>query len=86
MNLQPIIIKVGPQTSKQIKDLKKNKGQLLKEVEAAVRAHFPLSVPQGGNSTERKLVPVVLVFRKKQKRAGILLQDVVWRLGRRLKA
>jgi hypothetical protein len=75
MNLQPIILKVGGQTSKDIKDLKANKGRLLKEVEAAVRERFPLTVQQGGTTTERKLVPVVLVFRKKRER--MMLQDVL---------
>jgi hypothetical protein len=82
MNLQPIVLKVGGQTSKDIKDLKANKGRLVKEIEAAVREHFPLTVPQAG-ATERKLVPVVLVFCKKRKRGRMVLQDVVWRLGRR---
>lgn len=81
MNLQPIILDVGSRTSKEIKQLKNHKGKLLEKVEEAVRERFPLSITSDAKSTDRKVVPVVLIFRKKPKRRPITLHDVLFPLG-----
>ena len=77
MNVQPIIIDVGFRTTKDLKKLKNNKGKLLEKVEQAVREHFPLSVAGDGRTPEKKLIPVVLVFEKKQKLRPTMLYDIL---------
>ena len=77
MNVQPIIIDVGFRTTKDLKKLKNNKGKLLEMVEQTVREHFPLSVPGRGRTPEKKLIPVVLVFEKKQKLRPTMLYDIL---------
>lgn len=75
MKLNPIVVEVGRQARKQIKRLKNNKGPLLEQIEAAVRSRFPLSIPSG-NGGEKKLIPVVLIFRRKPRRKYATLKNV----------
>lgn len=61
----PIVIDLGKIKSKLIRDFKKGRGELVHEVEQAL-AETRQSL--GGDAARKELVPVVLVYRKKQKR------------------
>lgn len=61
----PIVIDLGKIKSKSIRDFKKGRGELVHEVEQALaETRQSLGVDAAG----KELVPVVLVYRKKQKR------------------
>jgi hypothetical protein len=65
----PIVIDLGKKKSKLLKALKRGEGRLVEEVEetlAEVRQNM------GAQLGGRELVPVVVVYRKKEKNGGRL--------------
>jgi hypothetical protein len=63
----PIVIDMGKVRSKRIKQLREGKGPLVQNVaDALFNVHQQLK----GNLAHKKLVPVVLVYRKKLKKTG----------------
>jgi hypothetical protein len=60
----PIIINLGKQRRKRIKDLKRSRGVLLEEVlEAVAQVNGQL----GADGAGKVLVPVVLIYREKRR-------------------
>jgi hypothetical protein len=65
----PIVVDLGKAKKKQIALLKEGDGPLLRDVQAAlnqVRARL------GPDGDKKELVPVVLVYRRKRKKRGLL--------------
>jgi len=63
--LSPVILKVGKKKKRAIKDFKRGRGRLMYEIEqtlADVRAAL------GARAAGKELVPVVMIYRQKQKR------------------
>ncbi|XXX76168.1 hypothetical protein WMF30_51815 [Sorangium sp. So ce134] len=63
----PIILNLGKKRKRALKDLKRGRGRLMDEVEqtvAEVRAGL------GEEAKLTQIVPVVLIYRKKEKRRG----------------
>lgn len=61
----PIVVDIGKKRGKRIKQLKKGRGPLLDEVDAAVDQ---VKERLGAEADGRVLVPVVIVYRKKPRR------------------
>jgi hypothetical protein len=65
----PIVVNLGKQSSKRIKELERGEGKLVSEVQdtlAGIRASL------GEQAASKELVPVVLVYKKKLKNGGRL--------------
>ena len=61
----PIVVSLGKESRKRIRQLKKGRGKLMNEVGSVldqVRANF------GEHAEDKVFVPVVLVYRRKQRR------------------
>jgi hypothetical protein len=58
----PLILDVGKQKQKRIKQLKRGEGQLREKIDAAVRE----AMARAGNS--RAIIPVVVLYREREKR------------------
>jgi Family of unknown function (DUF6200) len=65
--LAPIIIDLGKKRRKVIKDLKRGRGKAMSEVERALNE---IRASMGPDAEGRELVPVVLIYRKKEKKSG----------------
>jgi len=61
----PVIIDLGKKRSKAIKSLKRGRGKLVNEVDQAV-AEVVESL--GAEAQQKEVLPVVLIYKKKQKR------------------
>jgi hypothetical protein len=64
--ITPIVLKVGKRKRSVIKDLKRGRGRLMDEVEQTldeVRAGL------GAEGEKKELVPVVLIYREKDKKS-----------------
>ena len=61
----PIVIDLGKTKTKRIKDLKKGKGKLVDEVNDVIE---DVRARLGADATGKQLVPVVLIYRKRDKR------------------
>lgn len=61
---RPIVVDLGKQTNKRIKQLKRGSGRLIDRIDGAM-TQAASRVPQG-----KEIVPVVVVFRKKDRRRG----------------
>ena len=62
--IAPIIIDLGKEKKKRIRDLKRGRGRLMAEV-AAVLNEVRAGI--GNDADSKQLVPVVLIFKKKRK-------------------
>ena len=62
---EPIIVSLGKQRRKRIRDLKRGTGKLMDEVDGVVEQ---VRAGLGDEEKDTKLVPIVLVYRQKQKR------------------
>ena len=67
--IAPIVIDLGKQKRKRIRQLKRGRGRLLDDVGAAVEQ---VRTRLGGQAAGRELVPIVLIYRKKQRGKGWL--------------
>ena len=63
--VDPIIISLGKQRRKRIKDLKRGRGVLMDEVRQTIAQ---VTGQLGAEATDKVLVPVVLIYREKPKR------------------
>jgi hypothetical protein len=63
--IAPIVIDLGKEKKRRIKDLKRGQGKLMAEI-AAVLNEVRASL--GEESDGRQLVPVVIIYRKKNKK------------------
>jgi hypothetical protein len=63
--VDPIVINLGKQRRKRIKDLKRGRGVLMDEV---MQTMAQVSGQLGGDANGKVLVPVVLIYREKTKR------------------
>ena len=63
--VDPIVINLGKQRRKRIKDLKRGRGVLMDEV---MQTMAQVSGQLGGEANGKVLVPVVLIYREKPKR------------------
>jgi hypothetical protein len=63
--VDPIIISLGKQRRKRIKDLKRGRGVLMDEVRQTMAQ---VTGQLGAEATDKVLVPVVLIYREKPKR------------------
>ena len=61
----PVVIDLGKQSKKDLKKLEKGEGKLMLEVELAVE-HARARLPEDDH--KKVFVPVVIIYRKKQKR------------------
>ena len=63
----PIIIDLGKEKKKRIKDLKRGRGRLMDEVAGVIHeARMNL----GSEADGKEFIPVILIYRKKRKRKG----------------
>jgi hypothetical protein len=65
---QPIIVDLGKQRSKRIKQLKRGRGKLWNEVVDVIEE---VSAQLGDEVDGKTIVPVVMVYRKKNKRRSM---------------
>jgi len=70
LDTAPIIIDLGKEKRKAIKELKRGRGKLMDEVGQAV-AEVRASLAENGDAA--RIVPVVLIYRQKKRRKGGLL-------------
>jgi hypothetical protein len=63
--VDPIVINLGKQRRKRIKDLKRGRGVLMDEV---MQTMAQVTGQLGGDANGKVLVPVVLIYREKPKR------------------
>ena len=63
--VDPIVINLGKQRRKRIKDLKRGRGVLMDEV---MQTMAQVTGQLGGDADGKVLVPVVLIYREKPKR------------------
>jgi Family of unknown function (DUF6200) len=69
--ITPIVLKVGKRKRRVIKDLKRGRGRLMDEVEQTLEE---VRVGLGAEGERKELVPVVLIYREKdKKRKGLRL-------------
>jgi hypothetical protein len=65
--MAPIIIDLGKEKKKRIKDLKRGRGRLMNEVAGVINeARMNL----GSEADGKEFIPVILIYRKKRKRKG----------------
>jgi hypothetical protein len=69
----PIVIDLGKVRTKRIKQLCEGKGPCVQKVEDALQDFCQQAK---GNPTRKELLPVVLVYRKKRKKAVTLLNPL----------
>jgi len=65
--IAPIIIDLGKEKRKRIKDLKRGRGRLMNEVAGVIneaRMNF------GAEAEGKEFIPIILIYRKKRKRKG----------------
>ncbi len=60
----PIVLDLGKKKRKAIKDLKKGRGKLLEEVQAALAQ---MKVTLGAEAEGKTILPVIVVYRQKKK-------------------
>jgi hypothetical protein len=65
--IDPVVVDLGKKSKKQIRNLKRGKGKLLYDVAAAVEE---VKASLGAEAAGKEFVPVVIVYRKKDKRGG----------------
>jgi hypothetical protein len=65
---QPIMVDMGKQRPKEIKRLKRGEGKLWDEVIDVVEE---VSAQLGDEANGKTIVPVILVYRKKEKRSNL---------------
>ena len=63
----PIILNLGKKRKRALKELKRGRGRLMDEVEQAVEE---VRAGLGAEASLKQIVPIVLIYRKKQKRRG----------------
>ena len=65
--IAPIIIDLGKEKRKRIKDLKRGRGRLMNEVAGVINeARMNL----GAEAEGKEFIPIILIYRKKRKRKG----------------
>jgi len=65
--IAPIIIDLGKEKRKRIKDLKRGRGRLMNEVAGVINeARMNL----GAEADGKEFIPIILIYRKKRKRKG----------------
>ena len=64
-NISPIIVDLGKKRRKTVRSLKRGSGKLLTEVNQAVDE---IRTQLGSESEGKELVPVVLIYQRKQKK------------------
>lgn len=65
--IAPIIIDLGKEKKKRIKDLKRGRGRLMNEVAGVINeARMNLGTEADG----KEFIPIILIYRKKRKRKG----------------
>ena len=65
--IAPIIIDLGKEKRKRIKDLKRGRGRLMNEVSGVINeARMNL----GAEADGKEFIPIILIYRKKRKRKG----------------
>jgi hypothetical protein len=65
--IAPIIIDLGKEKKGRIKDLKRGRGRLMAEVAAVLNE---VRAGLGDDAGNKQLVPVVLIYKKKNRRGG----------------
>ena len=65
--IAPVIIDLGKEKKGRIKDLKRGRGRLMAEVAAVLNE---VRAGLGDDAGNKQLVPVVLIYRKKNRRGG----------------
>jgi hypothetical protein len=70
--ITPIIIDLGKEKRKRIKDLKRGRGKLMAEVARVINE---TQMTLGSEATGREFIPVVLIYKqkKRRKRRGLAL-------------
>jgi hypothetical protein len=63
--LSPIVLSVGKKKKRAIKDFKRGRGRLMDEVEQTLEE---VRAGLGANAIGKELVPVVMIYRQKQKK------------------
>ena len=63
----PIIIDLGKKKKKVIKRFKRGRGRVMDEVQQAIE---DVRAGMGNEAEGKELIPVVLIYRKKQRRGG----------------
>ncbi|MDI1433113.1 MULTISPECIES: hypothetical protein [Polyangium] len=63
--ITPIVLKVGKRKRSAIKDLKRGRGRLMDEVEQTLDE---VRIGLGAEGARKELVPVVILYRQKDKR------------------
>jgi hypothetical protein len=66
---KPVILDVGRQKRRAIDDLKQGVGPLADEVRQAVQTAIP-----GSGKGEKEIVPVVVLYRKRDRKRGLLAE------------
>jgi hypothetical protein len=65
--IDPVVVDLGKKSRKQIKNLKKGKGKLVRHVAAVLEE---VKANGGAELAGKELVPIVIVYRRKPKRRG----------------
>jgi hypothetical protein len=65
----PIVVHLGKKKRKELKQLERGEGRLVDEVEEAMAQ---VAAGLGAKASSRELVPVVVVYTKKEKNGGRL--------------
>jgi hypothetical protein len=65
--IAPIIIDLGKEKRKRIKDLKRGRGRLMNEVAGVINE---ARVNLGAEADGKEFIPIILIYRKKRKRKG----------------
>jgi hypothetical protein len=66
--IAPVVVDLGKEKSKKLRDLKNGEGPLMQEVARVVEEVRAKS----SELANKELVPVVIIYRKKPKRRGML--------------
>lgn len=64
---EPVVVDLGKKSKKQIKNLKRGKGKLVADVAAVIEE---LKAQAGADAAGKEFVPVVIVYRRKEKRGS----------------
>jgi hypothetical protein len=65
--IAPIIIDLGKEKRKRIKDLKRGRGRLMNEVAGVINE---ARINLGAEADGKEFIPIILIYRKKRKRKG----------------